>query len=73
MTDPAEDMELAEQMRQRDVLVQVERFLKYAPRGTDPATLRAEAALWADRLAGLEGGNEAKAQQLARKLRTLAG
>jgi hypothetical protein len=73
MTDAAEDMELAEQMRQRDVLVQVERFLRYAPRGTDPAVLRQEAALWAGRLEGLAGANEAKARQLARKLRTLAG
>lgn len=73
MTNPAEDMELAEQMRQRDVLVQVERFLKYAPRGTDPATLRAEAAMWADRLAGFTGANKAKAGQLGRKLRALAG
>lgn len=73
MKTPGDDVELAEQMRQRDVLVQVERFLKYAPRGTDAGVLRAEAAAWADRLEGFAGANGAKAQQLARKLRALAG
>lgn len=73
MTEPAEDLALAEQMRQRDALVQAERFLKYAPRGTDPSVLRAEAARWAERLEGVAGAHQAKARQLARKLRNLSG
>lgn len=69
----SEDLKLAEEMRQRDVLVQVERFLKYAPKGTAPDALRAEAALWAERLAGFEGANAGKASALRQKLAKLAG
>lgn len=73
MEPPAEDLVLAEQMRQRDVLVQVERFLKYAAKGTDPDVVRREAASWAARLATFRGANEAKAQQLVKRLRALTG
>lgn len=73
MKDAVENLELAEQMRQRDVLVQVERFLKYASRGTDPAVVRKEAAAWADRIEAFSGDHKDRARQLVRKLRAIAG
>lgn len=68
-----EDAKLAEQMRQRDVIVQVERFLKYAPRGTAPATVAAEARLWAERLRGFDASNESRVRKLLTALKTLEG
>lgn len=64
----AENPELAEELRQRDILVQVERFLKYAAKGTAPEVLQAEAAEWSRRLAGFAGKNEGRAKQLREKL-----
>lgn len=69
-----EDGELAESLRQRDLLVQIERFLKYAPKGTDPAVLRDEARAWSQRLDALASGPHAsKAKALQAKLARLHG
>lgn len=70
---PEEDLVLAEDMRQRDVLVQVERFLKYASKGTAPEVVRAEAAIWANRLTGFSGSHASKAAALSKRLAAMQG
>ena len=43
VTDAEFDQALEEKMRFRDLVLQAERFLKYAPSGTSPETLRHKA------------------------------
>lgn len=63
-----------ERMRFRDLVLQIERFLKYAPRGTDSDVLRREAAEFHRRLGAFEGIAEASTvERLQRKLTKLSG
>lgn len=59
-------------MRFRDLVLQVERFLKYAPKGTDSEVLRREAREF-DRRLGEFGGeiDRSKIRRLQEKLRKL--
>ena len=45
-------IETEERMRFRDLVLQVERFLRYAPKGTNPAVLSREAREFNRRLDG---------------------
>jgi len=60
---------LEEQMRFRDLVLQVERFLKYAPKGTLPETLRHEAEEFSNRLLEFQKGFDlAKIRKLQARL-----
>ena len=63
-----------ERMRFRDLVLQVERFLKYAPRGTDSGVLRKEAVEFHRRLGTFDGVAEAATvKKLQQKLENLSG
>lgn len=63
---------IGEQMRFRDLVLQVERFLKYAPKGTSPETLRREAKEFSQRLSKFEDGyDQSKVQKLQARLRKI--
>ena len=71
MTDAKSDSEhsLEEQMRFRDLVLQVERFLKYAPKGTSPETLRHEAKGFSNRLLEFQKGfDQSKVRKLQARL-----
>ncbi|MGI0090522.1 MAG: hypothetical protein ACREBS_02325 [Nitrososphaerales archaeon] len=60
---------LSEQMRFRDLVLQIERFLKYASRGTSPDVLRKEASAFSDRLNVFHDGfDQSKKLKLQAKL-----
>ncbi len=59
-------------MRFRDLVKQVERFLKYATKGTDPEVLRREAQDFDQRLAVFQNGlNHRVIRKLQRKLQEI--
>jgi len=61
-----------EMMRLRDLIKQVERFLKYASKGTDPEVLRREAQEFDHRLVRFGNGpNPRIIRKLHRKLREI--
>jgi hypothetical protein len=60
---------LSEQMRFRDLVLQVERFLKYASKGTSPEVLRKQARDFAERLSVFKDGfDQSKIRRLSEKL-----
>ena len=68
--DQAHDLE--EKMRFRDLVLQVERFLKYAPKGTSPETLACEAKEFSDRLSKFHVEfDQSKVQKLQEKLKKI--
>ena len=74
MTDAKPDQEhaLEEKMRFRDLVLQVERFLKYAPKGTAPETLKREAKEFSERLAEFRHGFDlSKVTKLQARLRKI--
>ena len=74
MTDAKLDQEhaLEEKMRFRDLVLQAERFLKYAPRGTSPETLRHEAKEFSERLSRFQVGyDQSKVRKLEAKLKKI--
>ena len=71
MTNASVDAD--EKMRFRDFILQVERFLKYAPRGTDPKVLSREAEEYYRRLDGFGTRfNSSKVRKLQKMLRELS-
>ena len=62
-----EELEIREQMRYRDLVLQVERFLKFATKGTDPVVLAREALEFDRRLAKIENSTN---DRNIRKLRS---
>ncbi len=66
------ELRTAEKMRFRDLVNQVERFLKYATKGTDPEVLRREAHEFDQRLAGFKDDLDHRAiRKLHRRLREI--
>ena len=64
-----ETLEIREQMRYRDLTLQVERFLKFATKGTDPVVLAREALEFDRRLAKIgNGSNNRNVRKLRNKL-----
>jgi len=64
--------ELEDRMRFRDLLLQVERFLKYAPSGTAPEVLSTEAREFERRLDAFgEGFSPSKVHKAQERLRKL--
>ncbi len=59
--------------RQKDLLIQVERFLRYAPKGTSKTVLEKEARQFEARLEAVRGAFGSKSRELQRRLRTLRG
>ncbi len=63
---------LSEQMRFRDLVLQIERFLKYASKGTSAELLRKEAHQFSERLLVFKDGfDEAKIRRLSDRLRKI--
>lgn len=63
--------EYEDQARFRDLVQQVNRFLKYAPKGTAAVVLRREAMIFEDRLKHFENQDRSKISKLQAKLRQL--
>ena len=60
---------LSEQMRFRDLVLQVERFLRYASKGTSPEVLRKQARDFSERLSVFKDGfDQSKIRKLSEKL-----
>jgi len=70
--DVAKYHEQEEDARFRDLVQQVTRFLKYAPKGTAPGVLRREARIFEGRLANFEKvHNRTKISELQGKLQRI--
>ena len=64
---------IEEHMRFRDLVLQIERFLKYAQKGTSPKTFSKEARVFSDRLNVFQDGfDQSKIRKLNDKLRKIA-
>jgi hypothetical protein len=60
---------IGEQMRFRDLVLQVERFLKYGSKGTAPDVVRKEARSFSERLNVFQDGfDQSKIKKLKEKL-----
>ena len=71
MTNTSVDAD--EKMRFRDFILQVERFLKYAPQGTNPKVLSQEAEGYYRRIDGFGTRfNSSKVRKLQKMLRELS-
>ena len=68
-----ESINAEERMRFRDFVLQVERFLKYAPKGTNATVLSREAEEYARRLDGfVTRFNSSRVRKLQKMLRELS-
>lgn len=64
---------IEEHMRFRDLVLQIERFLKYASRGTSPEVLLNEAQIFSERMNAFQDGfDQSKIDKLKEKLRKIA-
>ena len=63
---------IEEQMRFRDLVLQIERFLKYASKGTAPEVLSKEARTFSERLnVFYDGFDQSKIRKLQKKLQKI--